>query len=181
MRGREPEEKRVNHEQCVFCRIVKGELPSRKVYEDDQVLAFDDIYPVAPVHFMIIPKEHIQSIQPNCLVLANNAHDPKTTDIASYEVLAGGGLPPDGNKIPSEVSDCICTGNVSGNWFWHKTQNKDNLRSVESIMESFNVCESKYANYLLNVPPDATGRLPEIFVERLKEVGQRIETPATKP
>ena len=126
-------------------------------------------------------KEHIQSIQPNCLVLANNAHHPKTTDIASYEVLAGGGLPPDGNKIPSEVSDCICTGNVSGNWFWHKTQNKDNLRSVESIMESFKVCESKYANYLLNVPPDATGRLPEIFVERLKEVGQRIETPVTKP
>ncbi len=62
MRGREPEEKRVNHEQCVFCRIVKGELPSRKVYEDDQVLAFDDIHPVAPVHFMIIPKEHIQSM-----------------------------------------------------------------------------------------------------------------------
>jgi histidine triad (HIT) family protein len=52
----------VSNEQCVFCRIVKGQLPSRKVYEDDLVLAFHDIHPVAPVHFMIIPKEHVDSM-----------------------------------------------------------------------------------------------------------------------
>ena len=52
----------MNDEQCVFCRIVKGELPSRKVYEDDHVLAFHDIHPVAPVHFMIIPKDHVTSL-----------------------------------------------------------------------------------------------------------------------
>jgi histidine triad (HIT) family protein len=47
---------------CVFCRIVRGEIPSRKLYEDDDVLAFHDIHPLAPVHFMIIPKRHIASL-----------------------------------------------------------------------------------------------------------------------
>ncbi len=48
--------------ECIFCRIVAGQIPSRKVYEDDQVLAFHDIQPVAPVHFMIIPKAHVDSL-----------------------------------------------------------------------------------------------------------------------
>ena len=47
---------------CIFCRIVLGELPSRKLYEDDAVLAFHDIHPVAPVHFLIVPKRHIESL-----------------------------------------------------------------------------------------------------------------------
>ncbi len=47
---------------CLFCRIVRGELPSRKVYEDDDVLAFHDIHPAAPVHFMLIPKLHRDSL-----------------------------------------------------------------------------------------------------------------------
>jgi histidine triad (HIT) family protein len=47
---------------CIFCKIVRGEIPSRKVYEDDEVLAFHDIQPVAPVHFMVIPKKHIASL-----------------------------------------------------------------------------------------------------------------------
>jgi histidine triad (HIT) family protein len=47
---------------CIFCRIVRGEIPSRKVYEDADVLAFHDINPLAAVHFMIIPKEHIASM-----------------------------------------------------------------------------------------------------------------------
>lgn len=44
---------------CIFCKIAAGQIPSRKVYEDDQVFAFHDINPVAPVHFMIIPKAHL--------------------------------------------------------------------------------------------------------------------------
>lgn len=44
---------------CIFCKIIKGEIPSTKVYEDDLVYAFRDINPVAPVHILIIPKEHI--------------------------------------------------------------------------------------------------------------------------
>jgi histidine triad (HIT) family protein len=49
-------------ENCIFCKIVRGEIPSRKVYEDEQVYAFHDINPVAPVHFMLIPKEHVASM-----------------------------------------------------------------------------------------------------------------------
>jgi len=47
---------------CIFCRIVRGEIPSRKVYEDDDVLAFHDINPLAPVHFLVVPKKHIASM-----------------------------------------------------------------------------------------------------------------------
>lgn len=46
---------------CIFCKIIAGEIPSKKVYEDDQVLAFHDISPMAPVHVLIIPKTHIDS------------------------------------------------------------------------------------------------------------------------
>lgn len=46
---------------CLFCKICAGEIPSKKLYEDDQVLAFYDIAPQAPVHFLVIPKEHIAS------------------------------------------------------------------------------------------------------------------------
>ncbi|HYR05185.1 MAG TPA: histidine triad nucleotide-binding protein [Gallionella sp.] len=47
---------------CIFCRIVRGEIPCRKVYEDDEVLAFHDINPIAPIHFMLIPKLHLASL-----------------------------------------------------------------------------------------------------------------------
>ncbi|MGH8686997.1 MAG: histidine triad nucleotide-binding protein [Burkholderiales bacterium] len=47
---------------CLFCKIARGEIPSKKVYEDDDVFAFHDIHPVAPVHFMIIPKAHIATL-----------------------------------------------------------------------------------------------------------------------
>ena len=44
---------------CLFCEIISGNIPSTKVYEDDMILAFKDINPVAPVHTIIVPKEHI--------------------------------------------------------------------------------------------------------------------------
>ncbi len=49
-------------QECIFCKIARGEVPSRKVYEDADVLAFHDIHPQAPVHFMLIPKRHIASL-----------------------------------------------------------------------------------------------------------------------
>ena len=49
-------------QDCIFCKIVRGEIPANKVYEDDEVLAFHDIRPLAPVHFMMIPKTHIASL-----------------------------------------------------------------------------------------------------------------------
>jgi histidine triad (HIT) family protein len=47
---------------CVFCKIVRGDIPCRKVYEDADVLAFHDISPQAPVHFMLVPKKHVASL-----------------------------------------------------------------------------------------------------------------------
>ena len=52
-------------DNCIFCKIVAGTIPSDTLYEDDQVKAFKDIHPAAPVHFLIIPKEHIESLA-NC-------------------------------------------------------------------------------------------------------------------
>ena len=47
---------------CIFCKIAQGEIPSTKVYEDDQVLAFRDLDPQAPEHVLVIPKKHIASV-----------------------------------------------------------------------------------------------------------------------
>ena len=63
---------------CIFCKIVDGELPSKKLYEDDKVLAFHDISPEAPIHFLVIPKEHIQSV---------NELNEKNADIISHIFL----------------------------------------------------------------------------------------------
>lgn len=46
---------------CIFCKIINGELPSKKIYEDDLVYVFEDIAPAAPIHYLLIPKEHISS------------------------------------------------------------------------------------------------------------------------
>ena len=47
---------------CLFCKIIAGEIPSNKVYEDDEILAFNDVAPQAPVHFLIVPKKHMASL-----------------------------------------------------------------------------------------------------------------------
>ncbi len=46
---------------CLFCKIISGDIPSKKIYEDDLVYVFEDIAPTAPIHYLIIPKEHIAS------------------------------------------------------------------------------------------------------------------------
>ncbi len=63
---------------CIFCKIIDGEIPSKKLYEDDKVLAFYDISPGAPVHFLVIPKEHIKSV---------NELTEKNADIVSHIFL----------------------------------------------------------------------------------------------
>lgn len=47
---------------CIFCKIIRGEIPSKKIYEDEDLFVFHDIHPQAPVHFMIVPKLHIASL-----------------------------------------------------------------------------------------------------------------------
>jgi len=46
-------------ENCIFCKIIRGEIPAAKLFEDDELLAFRDISPAAPLHFLVIPKKHI--------------------------------------------------------------------------------------------------------------------------
>lgn len=50
-------------DNCIFCKIIAGEIPSTKVYEDETVYAFNDISPIAPVHVLIIPKQHIAKLE----------------------------------------------------------------------------------------------------------------------
>lgn len=49
-------------DNCIFCKIVRGEIPSRKVYEDEEIFVFHDINPQRPVHLLVIPKKHIESL-----------------------------------------------------------------------------------------------------------------------
>jgi histidine triad (HIT) family protein len=56
---------------CIFCKIARGQIPAKKIYEDDQVMAFHDIRPQAPVHLLIIPKEHVATLYD-----AQPAHQP---------------------------------------------------------------------------------------------------------
>ncbi|MEN9657428.1 MAG: hypothetical protein RL571_893 [Pseudomonadota bacterium] len=47
---------------CLFCKIAAGEIPAKKIFEDDDVIAFHDIHPIAPVHFLVVPKVHVDSL-----------------------------------------------------------------------------------------------------------------------
>ena len=49
-------------EDCIFCKIINGDIPSKKVYEDEKVIAFNDINPIAPIHILVVPKKHIDSL-----------------------------------------------------------------------------------------------------------------------
>ena len=49
-------------EDCLFCKIFRGEIPAKEVFRDDEIVAFEDIRPVAPTHVLVIPKEHIPSV-----------------------------------------------------------------------------------------------------------------------
>jgi histidine triad (HIT) family protein len=69
------------HADCIFCRIVRGEIPSRKVYEDDELLAFHDINPVAPMHVLVIPKRHLSTLY--------DASEEHRHALGSMLVLAG--------------------------------------------------------------------------------------------
>lgn len=47
---------------CIFCKIARGDIPSKKLYEDEDIIAFHDIHPIAPVHFLLVPKLHVASL-----------------------------------------------------------------------------------------------------------------------
>jgi histidine triad (HIT) family protein len=90
---------------CIFCKIVNKEVPSSKVYEDDLVLAFDDIQPQAPVHVVIVPKKHIASVGElddkeiwfSMLKAAQEAAKIKGIDQSGYRLVVNSGK--DGTQI----------------------------------------------------------------------------------
>lgn len=90
---------------CLFCKIVSGDIPSTKVYEDDKVLAFKDINPLAPVHILVIPKEHIDSV---AAVTAENS----AVIAHIFEVIAKiaeeQGIDKDGFRVVSNCGENGC-------------------------------------------------------------------------
>lgn len=85
---------------CLFCKIVAGEIPSEKVYENDKVYAFKDISPEAPFHVLIIPKEHIASAND---LTAENADVVKEIFLAAKEIARSAKIDEAGYRI---VNNC---------------------------------------------------------------------------
>ncbi len=85
---------------CIFCRIAQGDIPCERVYEDDDVLAFSDLSPQAPVHVLIIPKRHIQSAQ-----TLTEADDQTLCRLfaAARRIAAEQGLSDNGYRIVTNV------------------------------------------------------------------------------
>ncbi|MBE6544404.1 MAG: histidine triad nucleotide-binding protein [Ruminococcaceae bacterium] len=89
---------------CIFCKIVKGEIPSKKVYENNNIVAFYDVNPQAPIHILVIPKEHIESVdainEDNCALVAEIFK--KIPEIAEHAGIRGG------YRVVSNVGENAC-------------------------------------------------------------------------
>ncbi len=83
-------------ENCLFCKIVKGDIPSSKVYEDEVCVAFNDISPQAPTHILVIPREHFDSLD-----TAENAHKETLGHLllAAAEIAREKGFAEDGYRV----------------------------------------------------------------------------------
>ena len=90
-------------EDCLFCKIIKGEIPSKKAYEDDNVYAFWDIAPTAPVHILVIPKKHIATLND---VNGENAEVIAKIYEAIPKIAKENGIAEDGYRV---VSNCNAT------------------------------------------------------------------------
>ncbi len=91
-------------ENCLFCKIINGEIPSKKVYEDDAVYAFYDINPMAPVHILVVPKTHIPSCDG---VNAGNSASVARIFEAIPQIAAGAGLT-NGYRVISNCGKDAC-------------------------------------------------------------------------
>lgn len=89
---------------CIFCRIINGEIPSKVVYEDDEMFAFEDINPLAPVHILLIPKKHIATMAD---ATAEDASVLGRILIKAKEIAEEKGLAENGYRI---VNNCKAHG-----------------------------------------------------------------------
>lgn len=97
-------------DNCIFCKIAKKELPSTIVYEDEKVLAFNDINPVAPVHVLIIPKVHIKNVME---LTEQNADLIKDIHLAAKEIAVKLGIGDKGYRL---ITNC---GEEAGQTVFH--------------------------------------------------------------
>ena len=97
-------------EDCLFCKIINGDIPSECVYQDDYVYAFKDIDPVSPVHILIVPKEHIASA--NDITAENSALISKIFEAAAV-IAKENGIDANGYRI---VNNC---GELAGQTVLH--------------------------------------------------------------
>lgn len=89
---------------CIFCKIAGKEIPAQVVYEDDEILAFKDINPMAPVHILLIPKKHISDIteaQPEDAIMIGKLH------LAAIKIARDLGIEQDGFRL---VNNCKANG-----------------------------------------------------------------------
>lgn len=89
---------------CLFCKIIAGEIPSTKVYEDEEVLAFRDINPQAPAHILVIPKKHIGGVDE---LTEENAAVVSRIFVKIAEIAKKEGLK-DGYRVVSNVGEHGC-------------------------------------------------------------------------
>lgn len=87
---------------CLFCKIVAGEIPSKKAYEDELVYAFHDIDPQAPVHILIIPKQHIKSV--NEITAENSVVVAHIFEVAA-QLAKENNLSEDGYRVVTNIGD----------------------------------------------------------------------------
>jgi len=95
---------------CLFCNIIKGETPSTKVYEDENVYAFEDINPIAPVHILVIHRKHTKNISE---ITKENSHIMSDLFLAVKEVAKIKGLEGDGYRV------VVNNGKAAGQLVWH--------------------------------------------------------------
>jgi len=120
-------------------------------------------------------RAHIKSLQRRCLVIGNNAHDLRDSDVYSCEYpWDSKGIPPEGNRTPAEVCD-----KISRTWFWNTADLPEHVRDAGKIVKMLKLCNERNANYLLNVPPGRDGLISGAHLERMQEVAALFNATAT--
>ncbi len=87
---------------CLFCKIIAGEIPSTKVYEDDLCYAFRDIAPQAPTHILVIPKEHITSV--SAVTPENSSYVARIFEVIA-KIAEEEGIAKDGYRVVSNIGE----------------------------------------------------------------------------
>jgi alpha-L-fucosidase len=116
---------------------------------------------------------YLRSLQPHCIILANNARTLMDSDVLSYEYPWKSEMPPPGNTLPAEVCDTIQTG---ARWFWRDSPKPSDLWPAAEIAARLRACNGRNANYLLDVPPDPDGLISGPQLQRLREVGALLKS-----